>query len=251
VTSGRLELPQGFSVLAFDEIGSTSDEAQRQAVLGAPAGTLIWAKRQVGGRGRRGRPWVSPEGNCDSSLILRPKVTPAEAAQISFVTAIAVAEAVAVQLPVGRRVSCKWPNDVLIDGAKCCGILLESRSGTAGLDWLIVGVGINIESFPAGMEYPATCLKAAGAAVTVETMLEGYIAHMATRLARWEREGFMPIREAWLRWADGLGEPVRVRLGDATLDGVFESLDEEGALMLATKDGSRRRITAGDVFRAD
>jgi BirA family biotin operon repressor/biotin-[acetyl-CoA-carboxylase] ligase len=250
VTVGRLELPPGFSLLAFGEIDSTSDEARRRAEIGAPAGTLIWATRQVGGRGRRGRPWVSPEGNCYTSLLLRPKAAAADAAQISFVAAVAVAEAVARQLPVGRRVSCKWPNDVLIDGAKCSGILLESRSSKAGLEWLIVGVGINVESFPGETEFPATCLKAAGAAVAVETMLEDYLARLASWLARWERGGFAPVREAWLRWADGLGQPVRVRLNDVTLDGVFESLDEHGALMLATKDGARRRIMAGEVFRA-
>jgi BirA family biotin operon repressor/biotin-[acetyl-CoA-carboxylase] ligase len=180
---------------------------------------------------------------------LRPQVTPAAAAQVSFVTAVAVAEAVAALLPVGPRVTCKWPNDVLIDGAKCSGILLESRIGAKAVEWVIIGTGINVASHPDGLGFRATSLKAVGGLATVETVLEAYVERLAIWLERWQKDGFLPIRQAWLLRADGLGQAVRVRLADATLDGVFESLDEQGALVLLDADGSRRRITAGEVFR--
>ncbi|HYM31107.1 MAG TPA: biotin--[acetyl-CoA-carboxylase] ligase [Candidatus Cybelea sp.] len=240
----------GFELVPLDDVDSTNDEAKRRAEAGAASGTLVWTRRQSSGRGRRGRVWESPYGNCYSSLILRPRTTVAEAAQVSFVAALAVAEAVAALVPAGRKVTCKWPNDVLIDGAKCAGILLESRSGAAGIEWLVVGVGINVASAPAGIEYPATSLAAAGATASVEHVLERYAARMSHWLERWRNEGFGAVRSAWLGWADGLGQPVRVRLGDATLVGLFESLDEAGALVLATPDGGRRRVAAGDVFRA-
>jgi BirA family biotin operon repressor/biotin-[acetyl-CoA-carboxylase] ligase len=246
---GQPVLPAGFTLLSFSDIDSTNDEAKRQAELGAATGTLIWARQQSSGRGRRGRSFISPPGNCYSSLILRPRVAPRAAAQLSFVAAIAVAEAVAAQLPVGPHITCKWPNDVLIDGAKCSGILLESRIDGAALEWLIIGTGINVASHPEGLESPATSLQAAGGLVTVETMLEAYAERLAHWLERWLREGFPPIRQAWLLRADGLGQAVRVRLADATLHGVFESLDEQGALVLLYADGSRRCITAGEVFR--
>jgi BirA family biotin operon repressor/biotin-[acetyl-CoA-carboxylase] ligase len=242
-------LRAGFTLVRFEEIDSTNEEARRRAEAGAAAGTVIWAGRQTDGRGRRGRSFISPPGNCYSSLILRPRVVPAAAAQLSFVTALAVAETVAALLPVGPRVTCKWPNDVLIDGAKCSGILLESRIGGGAVEWVIIGTGINVASHPDGLESRATSLHALGGLATVETVLEDYTERLATWLKRWETDGFLPIRAAWLLWADGLGLPVRVRLADATIDGVFEALDEQGALVLLDKDGSRRRIAAGEVFR--
>ena len=246
---GRPVLPAGFTLVALAEIDSTNEEAKRRAEQGAPDGTVVWARRQSSGKGRRGRSFVSPPGNCYSSLLLRPHAAPAIAAQVSFVTAVAVAEAVAALLPVGPRVTCKWPNDVLIDGRKCSGILLESRVGGAAVEWIVIGTGINVQSHPEGLAFPATSLWAAGGAATVETVLENYLERLAFWLGRWQGGGFQPVRRAWLLRADGLGRPVRVRLADATLDGVFESLDEQGALVLLGDDGNRRRIMAGEVFR--
>jgi len=246
---GRPLLPAGFALVALADIDSTNEEAKRRAEQGAPGGTVVWARQQSSGKGRRGRSFVSPPGNCYSSLILRPRLAPAVAAEASFVTAVAVAEAVAALLPAGPRVTCKWPNDVLVDGRKCSGILLESRLGGTAVDWIVIGVGINVQSHPEGLEFPATSLSAAGGAAGVESVLEKYLERLAFWLDRWQAEGFQPVRAAWLLSADGLGRPVRVRLADATLDGVFESLDEQGALVLLGADGSRRRITAGEVFR--
>lgn len=247
------ELPDGFHLHHLAEVDSTNEEARRHADAGAPDRTLIWAERQLAGRGRRGRTWISPAGNCFSSLLLRPAVSPAVAAQASFVTALAVAETVAGLLPVGAAIACKWPNDVLVQGRKIAGILLESRTapGAPGrVEWLIIGTGINVASFPDGLDYPVTALAAEGSVASVVEVLETYAARLDHWLRVWASQGFAPVRTAWLRWADGIGAKVLVRLADGTLEGIFSALDESGALILTLADGSRRVITAGDVFRA-
>ena len=125
----RPALPPGFRLAALETVDSTNAEALRRAEAGAPDGTFVWARRQEAGRGRQAKPWSSPAGNLYTSLLLRPACAPARAAELSFVAAVAVADTVADLLgPAGPAVSCKWPNDVLVDGAKISGILLESRT---------------------------------------------------------------------------------------------------------------------------
>lgn len=248
-----LDLPPGFAIRWLAEVDSTNDEARRLAEAGAHALTLVWAERQNGGRGRRGRAWMSPPGNLYCSLLLRPGVTAAAAAEVSFIAALAVAETVSSLLPVGRNVSCKWPNDVLVEGRKISGILLESRVGSSAgrVEWLILGTGLNIASFPQETEYPATSLHEAGGVAGAAEVLETYAARLSSWLARWEAQGFAPVRQSWLRWAEGLGRRITVRLADARLEGIFSALDPSGALVLELADGTRRLITAGDVFPAD
>jgi BirA family transcriptional regulator, biotin operon repressor / biotin---[acetyl-CoA-carboxylase] ligase len=231
----------------FDAIDSTNEEGKRQARAGAPEGTLIWAGAQTAGRGRRGRAWISPAGNLYFSLVLRPGKSAGAAAQLGFAAALAVAEAVAPALPKGVRLGLKWPNDVLLDGRKLSGILLESQASDGHLDWLVVGIGVNLASFPEGVDYPTTSLAAAGAAVTVEALLEAVTGRFAAWYERWREGGFPPLREAWLARAEGLGAAIRVRLATGESEGRFAGLDEEGALLLDAADG-RRRVAAGDVF---
>jgi BirA family biotin operon repressor/biotin-[acetyl-CoA-carboxylase] ligase len=233
----------------LSETASTNDDVRRLAGEGALEGTLVWADRQTAGRGRRGRRWESPVGNLYLSLLLRPETPLARAGQVGFMAALAVAEATAGLLP-GRSVVCKWPNDVLVEGRKVAGLLLESearRDGTAA--WLVLGVGINVESHPEGMEFPATSLRGQGAAVGVPDVLTAFGNHFVGWYRRWRKEGFAPVRDAWLARAAGVGGPVRIRLENSTLDGVFAGLDAEGALLLH-RDGEAApmRVTAGDLF---
>lgn len=247
----RLRLPPGFRVEAFASVGSTNDEAKALARSGAAEGTIVWAKRQEAGRGRRGRAWTSPEGNLYTSTVLRPGRSPAEAAQISFVAALAIAETAAAVLPETADIRCKWPNDVLVNGRKLSGILLESEAGPdGGLAWLVLGVGINLRHSPEGTEFPATSLVAEGApAMQPAGLLEIYAEQLALWYARWLEHGFAPVRSAWMARAKGIGEPVVVRLSDRTLTGTFADLDSDGVLLLDRDDGTgRQRIAAGDVF---
>jgi BirA family transcriptional regulator, biotin operon repressor / biotin---[acetyl-CoA-carboxylase] ligase len=244
-------LPAFFRLERFDEIDSTNEEAKRRAAAGAAADTLVWARSQSGGRGRRGRSFISPPGNLYMSMLLRPDRPPAVAAQLGFAASLAVGEAAAPLLPAAAGLAFKWPNDVLIGGRKCCGILLESQAGPTGrLDWLVVGIGVNLVSFPEALETPAISLAAAGAApVSVEALLAAVAGRFLVWYERWLADGIAALRQPWLARAQGLGERIRVRLADSEIGGRFAGLDEEGALLL--DDGSeRRRITAGDVFPA-
>lgn len=248
-----LSVPERLNLIAVKRIDSTNEEIKRRAAAGAADGTMIWAEEQLAGRGRRGRPWVSPPGNLYCSLLLRPTCPARDAMQIGFVTALAVAEAVEGVLPASTPVTCKWPNDVLAGGRKVAGILLESSAGQGEtIDWMAIGVGVNMGSHPPHTDgpYPATSLVALGARkVTAATLLENYCACLFRWLRVWADTGFEPIRAAWLDRAHGLRQPVRVRLEHDTLDGVFMTMDESGALVL-DQNGASRLITAGDVFPA-
>lgn len=243
-------LPTRFRLAALETVDSTNDEAIRRAHQGAPDGTLVWARRQEAGRGRRGRTWVSPEGNFHASLILRPEEIPAVAVQFSFVTALAVGAAIGEFLPPDVAWRLKWPNDVLVRRRKIAGMLLESETGTDGrLNWLVIGAGINLQQHPELSEFPATSLAAEGAGnVTPASALESFGRQFLNWERRWRQEGFAAVRTAWLDRAEGLGEPIKVRLPDRTLHGTFVDLDADGALLLDPADGAQRRVTVGDVF---
>jgi BirA family biotin operon repressor/biotin-[acetyl-CoA-carboxylase] ligase len=183
-------------------------------------------------------------------LLLRPATRPRTAAQLSFVVALAVADAIKAFVPRDASVRVKWPNDVLLAGRKVSGILLESMPGADGLvNWVVAGVGINVAGHPEDTQFPATSLAAAGGGkVAIGKVLEAFTHAFATWRGRWEREGFVPIRSAWLGIATGLGDRVVVRLDHETLEGWFSALDEDGALVLEMPGGGRRMVTAGDVF---
>ena len=245
-------MPQGFALVSLDEAGSTNDEAKDRATAGAKDGTVVWARRQSAGRGRRGRTWDSPPGNLYLSAILRPACEARHVAQLSFVAALAAVDLVDARLP--GRARCKWPNDILVEGAKVAGVLLESALGPAGrVDWVVLGIGVNLASHP-GIEgpVPSTSLTAAGAPpLAPAEALPLLLAALARRRREWETQGFAPVRRAWLERAHGLGHPVTVANGDRRLAGVFEGLDEDGALVLAREGASRLTIAAGDVIFGD
>ena len=235
-----------FRIQHHARLTSTNDEAKRLAAAGAEHGTVVWADEQTAGRGRYARVWDSPTGNLMFSVLLRPAVAPDRAAELAFVTAVVAAECIAALLPGGARVGLKWPNDVRIDGDKVAGILLEADSGDNSLHWVVLGTGINVAHAPTGLAYPATCLRAHRSDATPEQGLHLFLEHLARWLPRWEREGFAPVRAAWLARAEGLGSELTVTLGDREERGTFRDLDATGAMLLTTPEGTRR-ITAGDV----
>ena len=244
-------MPGFYRLTRYETIGSTNDEAKCQARAGAPEGALVWALEQTAGRGRRGRPWQSPPGNLYFSLLLRPSGSAAQVAQLGFVAALALGDALEPLLDGGHSLRFKWPNDVLVDSRKLAGILLESETAAGdGVAFVVIGVGVNLAIAPADAEFPAISLAAAGRpGITPGLLLEAFAHHFESWHRRWLAEGFAPVRRAWLDRASGLGEAVRVRLERATLLGRFLDLDEEGALLLEGEEG-RRRIAAGEVFPA-
>ena len=245
-------LPRGYALIALEEADSTNDEAKQHAAAGAPTGTVIWARQQRAGRGRRGRAWISPLGNLYVSVILRPACEARHVAQLSFVAALAVLDLVDGPLP--GRARCKWPNDILVDGAKVAGILLESALEPGGrVDWVVLGIGVNLANHP-GLEgpVPSTSLVDAGApALAPDEALPPLLAALTRRRQEWESRGFGAVRRAWLARAHGLGGPVAIAKGGRTLIGIFEGLDAEGALVLAQAGAAPISIAAGDVYFGD
>jgi BirA family transcriptional regulator, biotin operon repressor / biotin---[acetyl-CoA-carboxylase] ligase len=212
--------------------------------------TWLLALEQTAAKGRRGRDWVQPTGNFSATLIWQPTGSIETRAQRSFVAALALREAFVAATGREDAFSLKWPNDVLLNGGKVAGILLESHG-----DHLMIGIGVNLREAPpvdaveAGAVPPVSLLGAIGTAISPEPFLE----LLAPAFARWEAQfttfGFAPIREEWLRHAARLGEVITARTGDNERTGTFETVDEAGLLVLNAADG-RHTISAADVFFA-
>ena len=232
---------------AFDTLGSTNAEALARARAGERGPLWITAKTQNAGRGRRGNVWASPPGNLYATLLLTEPAPPPMAPQLSFVAALALHDALCERAPsLGLALTLKWPNDVLLGGAKLAGILIEGESELAFA--VAIGIGVNCVSHPADVPFPATDLAAAGALVTPEALLDALAASMRRRVAQWQRgEAFSSIRADWLKRAAGLGQPIKVRLPESELAGVFRGLDEAGRLQLE-QPGGTIAVTAGEVF---
>jgi BirA family biotin operon repressor/biotin-[acetyl-CoA-carboxylase] ligase len=237
------------SILAFDVIDSTNAEARRRAEAGEAGPLWITANRQSAGRGRRGRAWETGAGNLAATLLMVTDRAPAEAAQVSFVAALAVSDLASAYVPA-ERVKVKWPNDVMVSGRKLAGILVESGTRAEGGLWLAIGVGVNLASAPVAAERPATTIahETKTPAPEPAVALAGLADAFAEWLLRWDARGFASIADAWTERAYGLGDACIARLPGETIEGIAESLDHDGALRLRQRDGRVRRITAGDVF---
>ncbi|HEY1876785.1 MAG TPA: biotin--[acetyl-CoA-carboxylase] ligase [Rhizomicrobium sp.] len=239
--------PQGYSRQVHDELDSTNEEARRLALAGEAGPVWVMARRQRAGRGRRGRAWQTEEGNLAATLLLSPNVPQAVSGQLSFAAALAVAEMAEYFVPTSN-ITVKWPNDVLAEGRKLAGILLEGASAKPGTNWLAIGIGVNLAGHPEGTEFPATSLADLGiAAPPAEEALTILAARFAHWYDVWMNTGFETLREAWLARAVALGTHIRARLPRETREGVFAGIDETGALLL-NEGGRISAIAAGEVF---
>jgi len=252
MTAPRPKLASTYRLVRYETVGSTNDEAKRLARNGAEEGTLVWAIEQTRGRGRHGHVWVSPRGNLYASVILRPDCPVSRAAQLGFVAALAVGDTLGSISQSLEELSYKWPNDVLVHGRKIAGILLESELGEGEVpQFVVVGVGINLASSPRDAEFPATSIAEQDLrTVSPAVALEGFAQDFQAWVRRWRDEGFAPVRAAWRARAMSLGDPIRVRLEAATLQGRFLDIDQHGALLLETA-GELRHISAGEIFPAN
>lgn len=236
-------------ILALEEVDSTNAEARRRAAAGATGPLWITAQRQSAGRGRRGRSWETGAGNLAATYLFATDRPAIEAAQVSFVAALAVADLAAAYV-TGAAISLKWPNDLMLAGVKAAGILVESGARADHGLWVAVGIGVNLASAPQVSERAATTF-AAHMRAPPPAVMEA-LSTLSEALERWrgvwERSGFPLIAEAWTARAHGIGERCVARLPNETLEGLAEGLDGDGALKLRLADGQVRRITAGDVF---
>ncbi|HLH95247.1 MAG TPA: biotin--[acetyl-CoA-carboxylase] ligase [Xanthobacteraceae bacterium] len=239
----------GVRLAAFDEIDSTNAEALRRMRQGERGPLWITADRQTAGRGRRGRSWVSVSGNLHASLLLTDPGPAERWPQLSFVAALAVHDAVVeVAAEVRPLLELKWPNDLLLSGAKFAGILTEGE-GRDEEGAVAIGIGVNCMAHPAGTAYPATDLQAAGAAVAPAALFAALSLKMLGRLAQWNRgEGFATVRTDWLARAAGVGGQIKVAVADGELVGRFAGLDDAGCLILIAPSGDSRVVAAGDVI---
>ena len=239
-------------VLILDETDSTNAEARRRAEAGEVGPLWITARRQTAGRGRRGRKWESESGNLASTLLLSTRKSPAEAAQLTFAASLAVADLLDRYAPPAL-VTIKWPNDVLLDGRKTSGILIESGRAPSGGLWLAVGIGVNLSQAPGDTERPATCIaehlsQGVTSPPTVDEAAKALAETFGVWLDRWTTLGFQPILDAWTARTPGLHGLCTARLTNETLTGTADGVEVDGSLRLKLPDGSLRIISAGDVF---
>jgi BirA family biotin operon repressor/biotin-[acetyl-CoA-carboxylase] ligase len=254
----RPVFPAGVNEVALDEVKSTNAEALALAEKGAPHLTLVWARRQTAGRGRDGRLWVSTDGNVFWSLLLRPQPDWPDVSELAYVAGLAVYAAVRPHLDLSRALALKWPNDLLIGGAKVAGTLIEAKGlrrrdrSLLTADAVVIGTGINVASCPLdGMVYPTTSLKAEGSAADRSHLLGDLAGAFLGVLAIWCTYGFERIRLLWLDRVFGRGRHITVRTSrhpEDQLSGIFESIDHRGHMQLRLDDGRLKAVSTGDIF---
>ncbi len=259
--NGAVMLPpslraKGYGFEWRDETGSTNADALDAARAGHPAPCWFLAGQQLSGRGRSGRQWVSPPGNLYASLLLRNPCPMAMAAQLGFVAGIALHDAIVQASGMDpTRLKLKWPNDVLLDGKKAVGLLLEAQSmGQEGN--VVIGCGINIAHRPRGVEYPVAVLQDVAPNISASGVFSAFALSFEALFSMWRKsEGqaperrFAPFRALWLERAAGLGGPASVNLASGKVNGIFEGIDRLGRLELMTETGLQT-IDAGDLFFA-
>jgi BirA family transcriptional regulator, biotin operon repressor / biotin---[acetyl-CoA-carboxylase] ligase len=248
----------GYRLTAFDRIGSTNAEAMSRARDGERGPIWFVTSEQTAGRGRRHRPWIAPRGNLASSILEVIDVPPAVAATLGFAAGLALEAALRrVSIEASLRAagsdhmkfSLKWPNDVLAGRQKLAGILLEAEAMAQDHLAVVVGIGTNVVAAPEGTPTPATSLAALGVHIGAEELFTELSDAWAEFRGLWDNgRGFGEIRKLWLERAAGLGQPVAIQTGGATVEGTFDTIDEQGCLMVRTAGGKRVPIAAGDVY---
>lgn len=247
-----MDWPQGYGRRILDSVDSTNAEAARIApTLTGPE--WILALRQTAGRGRRGRPWADPQGNFSATLVMRPNETPDRVALRSFVAALALYDACVAATGRESLFSLKWPNDVLLNGGKLAGILLESTGSAQGVSHIAIGIGVNLLTVPdhSALEQqslgPVSLFSETGVRISPEEFLTLLAAAYARHEATFQAYGFAPIRELWLSRAARLGEVITARTMRHETTGVFETVDEAGNIVLSTANG-RETVPAAEIF---
>jgi BirA family biotin operon repressor/biotin-[acetyl-CoA-carboxylase] ligase len=241
----------GKKILYLHEIGSTNDLAKELANYGASEGTIVIAETQTAGRGRLNRKWFSPKGGLYFSILFRPKLKAKEIIKLVFVAGLAVAEV--LHENYGLNVETKWPNDVLVNGRKVCGILSEMKTKDERVNYAVIGVGINAninvkEEFPEELKTVATSIEnELGRKVRLEELLKLLLEKLDILYEQFLEEGFLQVLKRWKEYASFLGKEVEVMDEVKRLHGLALDVDDEGALVIKLEDGTMKRILVGDV----
>ncbi|MCJ9428739.1 biotin--[acetyl-CoA-carboxylase] ligase [Kordiimonas marina] len=243
-------MPHGVGARFFEVCSSTNRLASDAALEGLQGPCWFIGGAQEAGRGRRGRAWTSEPGNLYASLLFRPSLKPADMAALPFICALAVRDTFIALGADADTVRCKWPNDVLISGKKASGILIESSARNAdALDFVVIGIGMNLAHFPADALFPATSLATEiGQAVPVQDAASHLARILYDRLNAWNVADFAAIAREWTEVAWGLGCPVTLRTTGETFTGTPVRLEADGALLVTLDGGHEKRLYAGDVF---
>lgn len=239
----------GYRLVSFDSIGSTNAEGIARAKAGDEGQLWLVTDQQTAGRGRRNRAWISPRGNLAASVLETVDVTPPLAATLGFAAGVATAAALRSFFVEAEL---KWPNDVLLRGAKLVGIGLEAENVGEGRMAVVTGIGVNVVAAPQGVPFAAISLNEAGFALSAAQLFTRLSDAWVEACGIWDQgRGMAELRKRWLSLATGVGGPVSVQLGGRTVSGTFETVDDNGYLIVATADGKRVPIASGDVFFGD
>ncbi len=241
-----IKLPTGYKLAEFESLESTNKHALKLAQMGEQGAIIVFTKNQTQGRGRSGRTWLSSAQTLTTSILIHSQAPKDKLAQLSFVMAVAAHKTICdfTKPKHHKNIGLKWPNDILHQGHKLAGILIESQNNAQA-----IGIGINISAIPQNQNFSATSLTQLGANTTPESVLSPLVQNFATFFDLWaEGKNFLAIRKIWLNNAIGLGGKITARLPNKTHHGIFEKLDENGTLILRDEAGKIHQITAGDIF---
>jgi BirA family biotin operon repressor/biotin-[acetyl-CoA-carboxylase] ligase len=255
---GPRAISAGYRLAAFDHIGSTNAEAMARTRDGERGPIWFVTSEQTAGRGRRHRPWIAPRGNLASSVLEVIDVSPSVAATLGFAAGLALEAAlqkVSIEASLrsagsdDMKFSLKWPNDVLAGRKKLAGILLEAEAVADKRLAVVVGIGTNVMAAPEGTPTPATSLAALGVHIGAQELFGALSDAWAEFRGIWDDgRGFGEIRKLWLARAAGLGQPVAIQSGNTTAEGIFDTIDETGCMVIRTPEGKRVPVSAGDVY---
>ena len=241
--------PEGYRVTRLETAGSTNDLAKNGAAAGERDGAVFWTPHQTAGRGTHGRDWATPPGNLAVSILKRPQIPMRFAPQAALVTAVALGDALTALGLAERRVRLKWPNDVMVDGGKISGILLEGAAAGPAVDWLVVGTGVNVRHHPAETRHPATNLLDARLDCSADQVLAAFLPAFAKWWDRWRRYDFQVIQTAWqARCLHRPGDLLHLSQGRDTSPTRYKGLSADGTLVVEGPDGLERHVASGEIF---
>jgi BirA family biotin operon repressor/biotin-[acetyl-CoA-carboxylase] ligase len=239
-------LARGYALTSLAQTASTNADGLAHLRGGGAGARWFATAHQTAGRGRRARAWIAPSGNLAASVTECVAASPAVTATLGFAAGVALTSALS---DFGVAAALKWPNDVLLDGGKLAGILLEAEAMGEGRIGVVVGIGVNAVAAPEGLPYAAASLAGAGYVIDAETLFGALSDRWAQAFALWDGgRGMAAIRSQWLARAAGLGRPVSVQAGARTIEGIFDTLDDDGHLVVATAGGARVRVASGEVY---